>query len=76
MTSSCGARDCGDYRRRIETFNQITNCPVVLNTSLNGPAEPIVESPGEALAFLRNSGADVLYMDGVKVSSRCHAAGV
>ena len=48
----------------------ITAGSVVMNTSLNGPGEPIVESPEEALAFLRGSGVDVLYLDGFRVERR------
>ena len=64
------AKGCGGYRRLIETFFAETNCPIVLNTSLNGPAEPIVETPAEALAFLRDSGADALYFENHRVTLR------
>jgi predicted NodU family carbamoyl transferase len=30
---------------------------------MNGPGEPIVETPEQAVAFLRRSGADVLYLE-------------
>lgn len=43
--------------------------PVVLNTSLNGPGEPIVETDDEALRFLVSSGLDTMYLDGVRYTS-------
>lgn len=44
--------------------------PVVLNTSLNGPGEPIVETPDDALRFLLTTEVDAVYIDGVKVTRR------
>jgi carbamoyltransferase len=45
----------------------MTGCPAVMNTSLNGPGEPIIETPLEALRFIANGYADVLYIDNFKV---------
>lgn len=58
---------CGGFRRVIEAFEARTGVPVVMNTSLNGRGEPIVEGPGEALALFRRSGLDVLYIEGRRV---------
>jgi carbamoyltransferase len=44
--------------------------PVVLNTSFNGPGEPIVESPDDALRFFLQSDLDGLYMAGRRVWKR------
>lgn len=44
-----------------------TGVAVVMNTSLNGPGEPIVETPHEALNFFRNSDVDVLYLEGRRI---------
>ncbi len=60
----------GGYRRVIEEFHRRTAVPVVLNTSFNGPGEPIVESPDEALAFFVKSDLDVLYIEGHRVTRR------
>ena len=38
--------------------------PVLMNTSFNGPGEPIVETPAHAVAFLQNSDIDVVYIEG------------
>src|SRR5205809_914002 len=42
---------CGEFFRLLGKFFERTGCPVVLNTSFNGPGEPIVESPADALNF-------------------------
>jgi carbamoyltransferase len=38
----------------IEKFAAITGVPVLLNTSMNGNGEPLVETPADALRFLRS----------------------
>jgi carbamoyltransferase len=58
----------GDYYRMIKAFHRLSGVPVVLNTSLNGPGEPIVETPEQALAFFINSELDALYMNGFKIT--------
>jgi carbamoyltransferase len=58
---------CGAFHRLLRCFEALTGLPVVLNTSFNGPGEPIVESPGEALAFFLTSGLDTLYLNGWRV---------
>jgi carbamoyltransferase len=65
----------GEFFRVIEQFFARTGVPMVLNTSFNGPGEPIVETPREALAFLVHSGLDVLYLGGFRVVRRAGAAG-
>lgn len=42
--------------------------PILLNTSLNGPGQPIVETPEEAFSFFRNSEIDMLFSDGILIS--------
>ncbi len=46
---------CGEFFRVIQHFFGKTGVPVVLNTSFNGPGEPIVETPEHALRFLIHS---------------------
>ncbi len=43
-------------------FAARTGWPVLLNTSLNGPGDPLVETPEDALACLRNTGMHALAM--------------
>ena len=64
---------CGMFYRLLQQFYQITGIPVVLNTSFNGPTEPIVESPGDALRFFLSSGLDVLYMGKYRVTKMSSA---
>lgn len=41
--------------------------PILMNTSLNVMGEPIVDTIEDAITTFKNSGADVLYIDGQKV---------
>jgi carbamoyltransferase len=58
----------GRFRQVVEAFDALTGVPVVLNTSLNGRGEPIVETPTDAINMFRRSTLDVLYLDGRRVS--------
>lgn len=40
-----------------------TGCPVLLNTSLNGRGEPIVETPAQAVTFLESAPVDYLLLE-------------
>ena len=59
---------CGGFRHVIEHFKRATGVPVVLNTSFNGPGEPIIDIPEDALKFVETSQIDALYIDGHKVT--------
>ncbi len=69
------ARDGGGFRQVLEAFYRETGVPVVMNTSFNGPAEPIVETPEDAIRFFRQSDLDRLYFDGLRVERRGTAGG-
>jgi carbamoyltransferase len=60
----------GEYRRLIERFFELTGVPVILNTSFNGPGEPLVETPSDALSFFLESELDALYLDDYRVERR------
>jgi carbamoyltransferase len=60
-------RECGGYRRVLEAFEARTGVPVLMNTSFNGPGEPIVETPEQAIAFLTSSEIDAVYLEGRKL---------
>lgn len=60
--------EAGHFYELLREFNRLSGLPVLLNTSFNGPGEPIVESPSEALEFLITSNLDVLYLDGSRVT--------
>lgn len=55
---------CGGYYRLIRAFFRLTGVPVVINTSFNGPGQPVIETPDHALEFLLNSRLDRLYLEG------------
>ncbi|WP_055483647.1 carbamoyltransferase C-terminal domain-containing protein [Sphaerimonospora mesophila] len=58
------------FWKLIHEFAQITGVPVVLNTSLNNNAEPIVQSLEDCLATLLTTGLDALVLDGHIVRRR------
>lgn len=56
------------FWKLISHFHKLTGIPVILNTSFNGPGEPIVCSPQDALKTFNNSGLDYLIMNDYLVS--------
>jgi len=48
------------YHRLIARFHAVTGVPIVLDTSLNGYGEPMVESPEDALSALHSMGLDAM----------------
>jgi hypothetical protein len=46
----------------LEVFASITDVPILLNTSFNGPGEPIVETPTDALWSFVGMGIDFLIL--------------
>jgi carbamoyltransferase len=63
----------GLYFRLLQAFHELSGIPVVLNTSFNGPGEPIVESPSDALRFFVNSELDALFINGIKILKKSQA---
>lgn len=76
--SSLPAITHADYSARVQTvskegnekfwhllnaFDQLTGCPVLVNTSFNVRGEPIVCSPDDAISCFMASGMDVLVME-------------
>lgn len=51
------------YYDLIKEFSNVTGLPVVLNTSFNGPEEPIVETPLDALNTFFNTGLFALILE-------------
>jgi carbamoyltransferase len=60
--------ECGEFYNVLRSFMSLGGCPVVMNTSLNGPGEPIVETPDDALNFFVKSDLDAIYVDGLRVT--------
>ena len=53
------------YYNLIKAFGDLTGVPVLLNTSLNGNGQPIVETENEAEEFFKNSNLDLMVINGV-----------
>lgn len=68
-------RSCGRFFDVVRAFGELSGVPVVLNTSFNGPGEPIVETPAEAVRFLLDTEIDAVYIEGLRVTRRPAAAG-
>lgn len=52
-----------EFRAVLEAFHRHTGCPVLLNTSFNGPGEPIVRTPADAYRCFASIGLDVLVLE-------------
>jgi carbamoyltransferase len=48
----------------IKEFEKITGVPIIINTSLNGPGEPILESEEDAMNFFNNVPVDAIVING------------
>jgi len=48
------------FYKLLKSFYQKTEVPVLLNTSFNGPHEPIVETPQNAISTFLSQGLDML----------------
>jgi carbamoyltransferase len=53
----------GRYYRLIKTFEQLTGCPVIVNTSFNVRGEPIVCTPQEAYRCFMATDMDALVLE-------------
>lgn len=51
------------YHRLIERFGELTDVPVIMNTSFNLKGEPIVEHPSHAFNTFSLSGMDLLLLE-------------
>lgn len=52
------------YYNLIEAFGDMTGVPVLLNTSLNGNGQPILETEEEAIEFFKHSNLDLMVING------------
>ena len=55
------------YHKLISKFNENTGIPLVLNTSFNGPDEPIVESPYDAIRTFWTRGLSAICVENVLI---------
>ena len=51
------------FYKLINSFNELTGIPVVLNTSFNIQGQPIVETPLDALSTFSGNGIDCLFLE-------------
>src|SRR5690606_5850595 len=58
------------YWKLIDAFRRLTGVPVVLNTSFNNNAEPMVDSVDDAIQCFLTTGLDVLVIDDVLVTKK------
>lgn len=61
-------KDNGRLYDIIKSFEEITDVPVIINTSFNDKGEPIVETPEDAVKCFSNTQIDVLVMEGFYVT--------
>jgi carbamoyltransferase len=54
-------------RELVRAFEQETGTAALINTSLNGPGEPLVGTPAEAAVLLRSGRIDRLFIEGIEV---------
>ncbi len=60
------ARDTNPaFHRILEAFDELTGCPVLVNTSFNVRGEPIVCTPADAYACFMGTGIDYLMIEGM-----------
>jgi len=56
------------FHSLISNFYEKTGVPVLLNTSFNGPHEPIVETPLNAINTFLSNNLDILVIDNILIS--------
>ncbi len=59
-----GPKSHPDFYNLIKAFYDLTGCPCLINTSFNRMDEPIVNTPQQAIDCFRQTGIDVLVIDG------------
>jgi hypothetical protein len=52
------------YYELVKAFGELTGVPILLNTSLNGNGEPILETEDEAIKFFETSNLDFMIVNG------------
>jgi len=68
------SKNLGLFRQVLEDFHKYTGTPIVLNTSFNGPGEPIVDRPKEAIDLFLKTDLDVLYLSGLRIRKKEYVA--
>jgi carbamoyltransferase len=55
------------YYNIIKAFGKLTGVPVLLNTSLNGNGQPILETEEDAREFYKSSKLDMMIVNGINI---------
>ena len=63
-------KSSGQYYQMTVSYTHLRAHETSLNTSFNGPGEPIIETPEQAIKFLLNTDLDLLYIDGYRVQKK------
>tara|TARA_B100001093_G_scaffold159389_1_gene151882 strand:+ start:4779 stop:6704 length:1926 start_codon:yes stop_codon:yes gene_type:complete len=63
-------KDCGVIYQVLKEFKKHGNIPVLMNTSFNGPGEPIIETPEDAIKFLLRTNVDSVYFAKYKLERK------
>ena len=66
-------QEVGGLYKILKHLKKIAGISVVLNTSFNGPGEPIVETPEQAINFLLSSKLEVLYIEGRRITKAANS---
>ena len=56
-----------NYYQLIDSFYQLTDVPILFNTSFNLAGEPLVETPDDAIECFECSDIDYLYFPDVQI---------
>ena len=64
------------FHQLLATFDGLTGCPVLLNTSFNVRGEPIVESPADAYRCFMRTGIDLLVLNNFVLRKRDQPTGL
>ena len=67
---SVNKRDNPRYHSVIKAFEDLTGCPVIINTSFNVRGEPIVCSPQEAYKCFMRTNMDYLIMENILLDKK------
>ncbi len=57
-----------NYHRLISRFATLTGVPLIINTSMNGPGQPLVRTPEEAITLFTHTPVDFMFLEGILVT--------
>lgn len=63
-------RDCGVIFEILKKFKEKSGIAVLMNTSFNGPGEPVIETANQAINFLLRTDLDCLYFSKYKITKK------